>query len=365
MIVFDCTTASFWSGHPTGINRVIEQLGKELIRQEPSAALAVFDDEGQCREFSLETKELGRVLEIRAGDLVVSAGSNWDYPDHHARLLKLRDEDVKLGILFYDIIPILLPHSFGPGFPPIYQKWLNESLKNCDIAFSISINTKNDIIKYCNDSGIAAPSIYPIRLGDEISTSTTPPSIEIAKKVQEPFILSVGTLEYRKNHVLLLNAYRYMIQELNFIPPKLYLVGKPGWLGHDVDFQVANDNVLRDRVEVLQGLPDEDLQLLYEKALFTVFPSHYEGWGLPIAESLNYGKVCIASRKSSMTEIAPDLVRYAHPLLLTEWADQIMFLAKNPEVLKTESQKIISTYKRRTWKEAADQLLNAIGDRFS
>ncbi len=64
MIVFDCTTASFWSGHPTGINRVVEQLGKELIRQEPSVALAVFDDEGQCREFSLETKELGRALKF-------------------------------------------------------------------------------------------------------------------------------------------------------------------------------------------------------------------------------------------------------------------------------------------------------------
>lgn len=365
MIIFDCTTASFWSGHPTGIHRVIEQLGNELLQQESLAALAVFDEEGLCREYSFKHKELGRVIDLRAGDLVVSAGANWDYPKHHARLMELSQKHVKLGILFHDIIPALLPHSYGPGFPPIYMKWLDESLAACDIAFSNSVNTKRDILAYCKDKGIAAPSVYPIRFGDEISHSDAAPSNEIAAKAQENFILAVGTLEYRKNHVLLLNAYRYMIQDLNYVPPKLYLVGKPGWLGHDIDYQVANDSVLRGHVEVLQGLPDEDLQRLYERAMFTVYPSFYEGWGLPIAESLNYGKVCIASRSSSMTEIAPDLVRYAHPLLLTEWTEQIMFLAKNSDILEAESQKIRSTYERRTWKEAANQLLKAIGDHFS
>jgi glycosyltransferase involved in cell wall biosynthesis len=359
-LVFDCTALSNWVGHATGIQRVVAEVGAELTRCLPGTQLGVFSGDGSCRVYSIDRRAIEGMIELETGDLIISAGSNWDYPEHHRGLLTLRDKGIKLGFLFYDMIPALLPFSYGPGFSAVYEKWLQESLAACDIAFSISENTKRDITAYAKQHGFQVPPVHTLRLGDEFPSSTDKPSDSISAKAAERFIMSVGTLEYRKNHIVLLNAYRYMLQDLGYIPPKLYLVGKRGWLDHDIEYQVANDPRLHGRIEILQGLSDADLQCLYEKALFTVYPSFYEGWGLPIAESLCYGKPCIASPTSSMCEIAPGLVRHAHPLLMTEWVEQIRDLTDNPEKLKEETARVKSGYQPSGWDQTAQQMRLAL-----
>jgi glycosyltransferase involved in cell wall biosynthesis len=363
-LVFDCTALSNWVGHATGIQRVVSEVGTELIRCLQSAQLGIFLEDGSCREYCIDSRTIEDVITLMEGDLVISAGSNWDYPEHNKMLLSLRNEGVRLGLLFYDVIPVLLPFSYGPGFSLIYDRWLRESLAKCDIAFSISENTRRDIMAYAKSNEFEVSAVHTLRLGDEITSSKDEPSVVICEKAAERFILSVGTLEYRKNHVVLLNAYRYMVQDLSYMPPKLYLVGKRGWLDHDIEYQVANDPRLQGRIEILQGLSDADLQHLYENCLFTVYPSFYEGWGLPIAESLCFGKPCIASSTSSMGEIAPGLVRHAHPLLMTEWVEQIRDLADNPEKLKSETSKVKTGYQRSGWSQTAQQMRLAVVEHY-
>jgi glycosyltransferase involved in cell wall biosynthesis len=358
-VIFDCTALSNWTGHATGIQRVVSEIGKELKKCLPGTQLGLFTENG-CLRYSIEDRSTHDILTLEKNDVVITAGSNWDFPDHHQRLLALKEKGILLGTLFHDTIPVLLPFSYGPGFSAIYEKWLQEALSTSDIGFSNSENTKRDVIQYAASEGISSPPIHFIRLGDDIPISAQIPSEEISTKTKVPFILSVGTFEYRKNHLVLLNAYRYMLERMNYVPPKLFLVGKKAWLDQDIEYQVANDPRLRGHVEILQGISDADLQHLYQQSMFTVYPSFYEGWGLPVAESMCFGKPCIASRSSSMLEIAPNLVRHADPYLVHEWVDQIRQLVDNPDILTAEAKRIKTDYVRQTWAHSAEKMKDAL-----
>ncbi|MET4694123.1 glycosyltransferase family 4 protein [Endozoicomonas lisbonensis] len=355
-VIFDCTALSNWHGHATGIQRVVSEIGKELKIFMPKAYLGLFREDGFCYNYSLESRTTSEILTLNTGDIVITAGSNWDYPSHHKRLLSLDEQGVSLCTLFYDIIPVLLPFSYGPGFASVYEEWLKETLKKSAVGFSISENTRVDLEYYSETNNIQCPPVYVVRLGDDIPDSTTSPSDVILEKTVSPFILSVGTIEYRKNHVLLLNTYRYLIERMNFQPPKLYLVGKKGWLDHDIEYQITNDILLNEYIEILHDISDADLKHLYQESLFTVYPSYYEGWGLPVAESLCFGKPCIASRSSSMLEIAPGLVRHADPFLVQEWAEQIRTLVEDSSLRQNESKHISNNYQRNSWTESAKKI---------
>lgn len=359
-VIFDCTALANWVGHPTGIQRVVIEVGGRLCNSLSSGLLGLFDDSGACFQYDIERRQRGESIELCPGDLVITAGSNWDYPVHHARLLALRVGGVKIVPLFYDIIPMILPYSYGPGFTEIYEKWFREALINSDLAFTISESTRKDIINYACVNDLKCPDVYAIRLGDEVPTSSEKPTQRIVEKTAIPYILAVGTLEYRKNHILLLNAYRYMLDVQGYEPPHLLIVGKKGWLDHDIEYQVTNDPQLTGRITILQGVSDADLQYIYQQSLFTVYPSHYEGWGLPIAESLCFGKPCIASCTSSMSEIGPGLVKHAHPLRLDEWVSAIREYCDEPKNLKKAADEIKNNYKRVGWEITATGMLNIL-----
>lgn len=359
-LIFDCTSLSNWKGHATGIQRVVIETGRELCRILPRANLGLFDDEGRCLRYDLDTRKVSEEIPLLPGDIVVTAGSNWDYPEHHLRMMRIKNSGLLVGTLFHDIIPMLLPHSYGPGFSDVYAAWFREALSASDVAFSNSEHTKQDIIRYANQNDITCPSVFCIRLGDEVPESSETPSEEIIERTSNRYILSVGTLEYRKNHMILLNAYRYMIDVQAYEPPVLYIVGKKGWLDHDIEYQIDNDPRLTGRIVVLSGVSDADLSLLYQNSMFTVYPSFYEGWGLPVAESLCFGKPCIASGVSSMLEIAPGLVRHAHPLIVNEWVDSIRALADDLEELQKASDLIRCGYVRWSWESTAKAMRDAL-----
>lgn len=359
-LVFDCTALSNWNGHPTGIQRVVIEIGRELSRILPITKLGFFDEAGRCFRYDLDTQKPRDEISLVLGDMVLTAGSNWDFPEHHKRLVHLKKGGLLVGTIFYDIIPMVLPFSYGPGFQEIYAKWLIDALETSEIGFSISENTKKDIIRYAKKHDISCPPMFCIRLGDDVTESNELPSADVQKKAQKPYILTVGTLEYRKNHIVLLNAYRYMIEEQGYDPPTLYIVGKKGWLDHEIEYQIDNDPRLTGRVNVLRGISDADLLALYQNAMFTLYPSFYEGWGLPVAESLCFGKPCIASGTSSMREIAPGLVRHAHPLMVNEWVVAIRALADNPVELQKDSELIRDGYVRCSWESTAKAIRDVL-----
>jgi glycosyltransferase involved in cell wall biosynthesis len=112
----------------------------------------------------------------------------------------------------------------------------------------------------------------------------------------------------------------------------------------------------------LNQVNDAELDLLYRHALFTVFPSLYEGWGLPVSESLAYGKFCIASNTSSLPEVGGDLVEYLDSWDLPAWVERLAYYFDNPKELKKREKKIASDYIPITWADTARVLISHAQD---
>lgn len=360
-LVFDCTTLASWQGRYTGIPRAVSEIGRHLRAYIPCTELAVLECESVTwRSFMLDSNIVGDVIAVNAGDLVFTAGANWDYPKHAAALSACAAQGVKLGAFFHDTIPITHPHTYGPGFGAIYKSWLTQALREIECAYANSKSSARDVSAFAQSLKIPIGEVGILRLGDNIHKEGGTVSEAVAKLTERPIVLTVGTLEARKNHITLLNTWRYLVGDVGFEPPHLVIVGRPGWNDAMLAFQVDNDPLLHGRVTILNDLSDGDLSHLYQNTLFTVYPSLYEGWGLPIAESLSFGKVCVASNTSSMVEIAPGIVRHAHPLMVNEWAKQIRELSENPDVLAAEEARIAAEYCRSTWDQSAAQLARGL-----
>ncbi|WP_231716653.1 glycosyltransferase family 4 protein [Burkholderia ubonensis] len=360
-IYFDYTTLARWAGNPTGISRVVHLIGAELLKLDGDVVPVCFSEQEELRYYDPTAKAMGDRMHLSPNDVVFSAGANWDIPGFNDCLRRVREEGAKVSILFYDTIPDKFPYCFGPGFPDIYRAWLRDTLSFSDFSFAISENTKRDVIEFAKKNGLSAPEIKVIRLGDEIhrdvanSVAPRPEILGLGK-----YVLSVGTVECRKNHIALLNAYRLLASEGKSDLPKLVIVGRQGWLDHSIKFQVENDPVIADSIFVMSDVSDMELDHLYANAMFTLYPALYEGWGLPIAESLRYGKQCVASSTSSMTEIAPELTRFAHPLKVEQWARHIEELYLNPAQLSEETNRIVNGYRGTSWKQSAEQVLTGL-----
>ena len=123
---------------------------------------------------------------------------------------------------------------------------------------------------------------------------------------------------------------------------------------------LTTDPEISKKITLLQGLSDNELAWLYKNCKFTVFPSFYEGWGLPIAEALSYGKCCISSNTSSMPEVGGELVEYVSPYDVAGMMAAIQHLNEDDAYRRRLESKIKSQYKPRSWSDTFEQLLSTL-----
>lgn len=113
---------------------------------------------------------------------------------------------------------------------------------------------------------------------------------------------------------------------------------------------------VKNRFRLLDHVTDSDLAMLYQKAYFTLFPSLYEGWGLPLAESLAHGKFCLASNSSSLPEVGGALVDYIDPWATNLWAGRIAYYLDHPEEVVRKERLIREQYIPPSWEDTGKTL---------
>ncbi|MET4694124.1 glycosyltransferase family 4 protein [Endozoicomonas lisbonensis] len=364
-LYFDYSTMLKWSGTPTGVPRTVYCLSYAFREIYPEVKLVGIDDQlGAFHHVNLTSMgaRVGKKVEFSKGDVLLSVGANWAFACYNAQVKLFRETGGQFYQLFYDVIPYMFPYFYeqGLGFGDHFGSWIQETLSLCDGGFAISNCTKNDVEQHVKPTLSRHCELNVVRLGEDFNE--TGDSIVKSEKILNfgNYILAVGTLEVRKNQTCLLNAYRILSRKYPGKLPKLILVGREGWIDGNLLFQVQNDRNLEPLVEILTDTSDQVLQQLYNNCLFTLFPALYEGWGLPVAESLKYGKPCISSNTSSMPEIAPDLTRFASPYSVEEWVKQIEDLLFSQGKLKAETDRICSEYSPTKWTETATKMLTQI-----
>jgi glycosyltransferase involved in cell wall biosynthesis len=295
---------------------------------------------------SLESQPNQTVQPEKGDKLLVLAdwhGSDRAFVEY---LVGLKKAGVSLVQMSYDLLPIVTPQYSGHATESLtyYTKTIYPL---CDLILAISEHTKKDITVWLEKNTLKVPKIEVIRLGDdfELAEPTKPSDIYFSSKVTD-FILCVGTIEARKNHALLYYTYK-LAKQRNVQLPNLVIVGRRGWKSDDVYELMTSDPQIKEKFIILEKANDEELSWLYKNCLFSIYPSFYEGWGLPIAESIAYGTPCICSNTSSMPEVAGDAVAYFSPFSTDECLAAIENLLK-PDAAAA-AKRTIKDYHPTSW----------------
>ncbi|MEO8911698.1 MAG: glycosyltransferase family 1 protein [Candidatus Saccharimonas sp.] len=287
------------------------------------------------------------------GDTVVMIGAAWN--DHRvldAVIKRKKQVGFRISQHINDILPIYQPQLFADELPLVFNPYVENVVKNADIITVISEATKRDLSIYCSERHIEPPLIEVLRLGDnpEIrGVATRPEGVHVNE-----YILAVGTFEVRKNYILLYQAYKLAQIEVRKIPP-LIIVGRKGWLSSDIRHMLERDPFAKENIVWLSDVSDEEVKWLYQNCLFTVFPSIAEGWGLPVAESLQNGKFCLSSGVSSMLEIGNGLVDYFLPYDARECMEKILYYYEEDRYI-AKNKKVLEKYTTFTWDDSYSQL---------
>ena len=185
-------------------------------------------------------------------------------------------------------------------------------------------------------------------------------STPVAKLLKENYVLYVSTIEIRKNHTYLFRIWKRLIEEMGAKAPRLVFVGRLGWRVQDLRSQLESTNNLQGMIKILHDLSDHELSQLYRSAMFTVFPSFVEGWGLPVGESLIFGRPCVASNTSSVPEVAGDFVDYVDPFNENDGYDKIAKFINDARFREQRATHIKDNFTPRQWSDVAVDLIKIV-----
>lgn len=393
MLYIDVTELAGWQGKLTGVPRVMDEISKRYSLQTEvtfitwsPAGYSVINypiasaymkvqpkhkarakhllDKARSKSQLIEklhnkgSKIAGQVLKQKQSELVqlerndtlfIMADWHGGDPSFVQYLIDHHKLGVKLVQIVYDMLPIVTPQYSGHS-TKMLKNYTIKIYPICDLIFAISENTKKDIVWWLKKNDLAVPPVVVFRLGDDFPTAKVQkPEVDIEKR----FILCVGTIEARKNHTLLYYTYK-LAKQRGISLPSLVMVGRVGWLSHDIYEIMKIDPEVNQSFKFLHAISDNELAWLYKNCLFSIYPSFYEGWGLPIAESVAYGTAVVASNTSSMPEVAGELIEYFTPSSPEECLAKMQKLLK-PEQL-AESRSRIKGYNPTSWDDTFKQV---------
>lgn len=259
-------------------------------------------------------------------------------------------------VIAFDLTPILFPKTHTNKTYFVHKLFLPRTLKNADKIIAISQSTKNDLIKHLNIPKekirviyLATNENYKLLSKEEID------KIRVKYKINHPFILYVGTLEPRKNIVRLIEAF-YKARNNGGINHKLVLTGRKGWKYKNIFNKIDELNLNKD-VIFTGYIPDEDLPALYNAADLFVYPSIYEGFGLPPLEAMACGTPVITSNVSSLPEVVGDAGIMVDPYNMDELSNKITEVLSNNKLKEELSQKGLERAKLFSWEKCARETL--------
>jgi glycosyltransferase involved in cell wall biosynthesis len=203
-------------------------------------------------------------------------------------------------VTIHDLSFVRLPETVMPGMTHHLNKWVPHSVKRADHVIAVSEATRQDLIELYQTPpekisvlyhGVT-PDFKPVTKPDRLSAVRQKYNLG-----QQPFILSVGTIQPRKNYQRLIQAFATLDPALSLV-----IVGGKGWHYADVFAEVTRQG-LEERVHFLGFAADADLPALYSAASLFVYPSLYEGFGLPVLEAMACGTPVVASNQSALPEV--------------------------------------------------------------
>lgn len=272
-------------------------------------------------------------------------------------------------ITIYDLTPIIMPQYHRLETIDLSQRKLYFTSKHCQAIVCISKSTKNDLLKHFpllnnKKTTICYPGIDPIFLLKHkhvFNDLNQIASQQVDNLEKSQYLFFYSTFEPRKNIINLVQVFLDLHKNRQ-IPTnfKLVLMGGEGWgkiKKRVINFVKENYPIKnKNKIVVLDYLNDEYLINLIKNCYAVVYPSLYEGFGLPILESLALGAPVISSNSSSLPEVGKDAVLYVNPHDYYDLKNKIKYLINHPKIAKKLGEKGIKQSKRFRWEKSVPNL---------
>ncbi len=260
---------------------------------------------------------------------------------------------VPLVATVHDLVPQLYPETAKAEVVFGWRQFLR-AVPRITHFIAVSEATADDLVRH-----VGVPRERVSVTVEGVDAAYVPPrdrdaALDLLAKrygITPPFILHVSTLEPRKNEVTVVRALTALPKEV-----KLVLAGKPGWRNEAL-FRTIDELNLGDRVLLPGFVPDEDLPHFYGCASVFVYPSLYEGFGLPLLESMACGTPVLSSNSGSLPEVCGDAALLLPPTDVGEWAQALQQILTDTALRARLIQRGHERVKQYTWRRAAEQTI--------
>jgi glycosyltransferase involved in cell wall biosynthesis len=295
-------------------------------------------------------------MAARAGErrlYVQASPNNLTKPDLIRAILKR--ENARFVCLLHDLIPVQYPEYARPGGAGLHHRRIDTLVGLADGIVANSHATLAAVQPYVADSG-RSPELRVAHLGtDDIVRPTT------VRKSERPYFVCVGTIEPRKNHLLLLHLWRALSEERGaHAIPKLLVVGRRGWENEQVVDMLERCPALEGCVEEHGGLPDAEVQALIAGSRGLLLPSFAEGYGMPVVEALSLGVPVLCSNLGALREAGGDVPTFLDPLDGPAWRAAIDDLSQAESAIAAAQTARLARWQAPRWDQHIAILLDLL-----
>ena len=260
----------------------------------------------------------------------------------------------------HDLIPITHAEYCRAGERAAHERRLQVMLQGRSGLISNSQSTLDLLGSWARAQGLPMPpavvaSLAPAQL--RLPAGAPPP-------IDAPYFVVLGTIEPRKNHLLLLNLWRELVEHHGSAAPHLVLIGRRGWECENVVDMLERCEALRDHVHEVPDCHDASLAQYLQHARALLFPSFAEGFGMPLVEALLMGTPVVASTLPVFREIAGPVPDYLSPLDGPGWMQAVRDYAASPSPRRDAQLQRMQGFRVPTWDAhfaQVEQLLERLG----
>ena len=276
--------------------------------------------------------------------------SNWNQLCKRSILYSvLKKYEIYIINFVYDLIPIILPEYTHENTAKNYKEYLRGIYEYSDLVLFDSQSACDD---FYNSKGLfnckRDISTRVVPLGSDFTNiEKLDYNLDYNPILSSKYILFVGTIEPRKSQDEVLNAFEELSSKYKDL--NLVFIGKKGWYVDSLIEKINNHDLKDKRLFWFDNVDDNTLKAFYKNAYIVTYISKYEGYGLPIAESLAFGNITITSKNSSMYEVAQDSADYIIYNSLNELASLLSLYISNDEIYNAKKEYIKNNFTTPSW----------------
>ena len=301
-------------------------------------------------------------LQHQAGDQLVLLDSSW-HADFFPLAEQLKRDGVGIVSVIYDLIPLTHPQFCDAGLVRVFNHWFDWIAKTADgyvaISATIADQVRDEMLRRVGPEQVAQRWFDHFHLGSELDLTDdalpVQPALKQMFKNKDPVYLMVSTIEPRKNHAYLLDAFELAWAKGS--RARLCIAGRIGWKCDALIERIRQHPQLNQRLFMFNDLTDKSLEYAYSNATALVFPSYVEGFGLPLVEAMQRGLPAMGSDIPVFREIGGPFMAYFDlddPQTLVDLMTQMETTGTFP------AERDVKEWRWLGWREASAQLVERV-----